>query len=104
MITVLTSFTLSEPITPEQARTIFLGTAPKYQGVKGLLRKTYMLSEDGATVNGLYLWNSKQEAEALFTESWRAFVREKYRTEPGVTYFTTPVVVDNTTQQILTED
>lgn len=104
MITVLTTFTLPQPITVEEARRIFLSTAPTYRGVPGLLRKTYVLSQDGATVGGIYLWNSRPEAEALYTEAWRSFVREKYGTEPTVTYFDSPVVVDNVTQQILTDE
>ena len=57
MITALTTFTLPKPITREEARSIFLSTAPKYQGVQGLFRKTYVLSQDGVTVGGVYLWN-----------------------------------------------
>ncbi len=102
MITVTTSFALPKPITREEARGIFLSTAPNYQGVQGLLRKTYLLSEDGSTVGGVYFWNSRAEAEAMFTESWRAFVREKYGANPIVTYFESPVVVDNLAKQVLT--
>lgn len=103
MITAFTSFTLPKPMTREEARSIFLSTAPKYQGVQGLFRKTYVLSQDGVTVGGIYFWNSQAEAEAMYTDSWRAFVREKYGTEPTVTYFETPVVVDNVAQQVLTD-
>ena len=60
-----------------------------------------MLSEDGATAGGIYLWNSQQEAEAMYTESWRAFVREKYGTDAIVTYFESPVTVDNLTGQVI---
>lgn len=104
MITVFTAFTLPKPITPEEARSIFLSTAPKYQGIRGLFRKIYVLYPDGTTVGGVYLWNSRQEAEAMYTESWRSFVREKYGTEPTVTYLESPVVVDNVTHQIITDE
>ena len=103
MIIALTAFTLPKPITAEEARRIFLSTAPKYQGVPGLLRKHYVLAGDGATVGGVYLWNSRPEAEALYTDSWRAFVREKYGTEAVVSYFGSPVTVDNVTGQILAD-
>ena len=103
MITAFTTFALRKPITREEARSIFLSTAPKYEGVKGLFRKIYVLSQDGATAGGVYLWNSRQDAEAMYTEAWRAFVREKYVTEPVVTYFESPVVVDNVTGQILAD-
>ncbi|KIL97070.1 hypothetical protein CCC_00131 [Paramagnetospirillum magnetotacticum MS-1] len=103
MISTMTTFTLRKPITREEARAIFLSTAPKYQAVPGLIRKTYILSEDGTVAGGLYLWNSRAEAEALYTPEWRAFVTEKYGTEPVVAYFESPVVVDNLTQQILSD-
>jgi hypothetical protein len=104
MITVLTSFALPKPITRDEARAIFLSTAPKYRGVQGLFRKIYVLSQDGQTVGGVYLWSSREEAEAMYTASWRAFVREKYGSEPTVTYFESPVVVDNVAQAIFTDE
>lgn len=103
MITVITTFQLPKPITREQARRIFLSTAPKYQGVAGLFRKCYILSQDGITVGGVYLWNSRAEAAAMYTDGWRAFVREKYGTDPSVTYFDSPVVVDNLSHEILSD-
>ena len=48
-----------------------------------------------------YLWNLRQDAEAMYTESWRAFVREKYGTDAIVTYFESPVTVDNLTEQVI---
>jgi len=104
MITAMTAFTLPKPMTGEEARSIFLSTAPKYRGVQGLFRKIYVLSQDGLTGGGVYLWNSRPEAEAMYTESWRSFARETYGTDPTVTYFESPVVVDNVAQQILTDE
>jgi hypothetical protein len=104
MIIVVTAFTMSKPITREEARRIFLSTAPTYRGVPGLLRKHYVLSQDGITAGGVYLWTSRPEAEAMYTDAWRAFVREKYRTEPSVTYWESPVTVDNVAQQVVAEE
>jgi hypothetical protein len=104
MITVIDTIQLSKPITRDEARRLFLSTAPKYQGVAGLVRKYYVLSQDGSTVGGIYLWNSRAEADAMYTESWRAFVREKYGTDPSVTYLDSPVVVDNLTHEILSDE
>lgn len=103
MITVFTTFQLPKPITRDEARRIFLSTAPKYQGVAGLIRKCYVLSEDGSTAGGIYLWNTRAEADAVYTEGWRDFVREKYGSEPSLAYFETPVVVDNVTGEILSD-
>ena len=104
MITTITTFQLPKTITLEEARTIFLSTAPKYQDVAGLIRKVYIYSEDDNTVGGIYLWNSRADAEAMYTESWKAFVREKYGTDPSVTYLESPVVVDNVTHEIISDE
>ena len=103
MIVVSYTFTLPKPVTREEAHSMFLSSAPKYRGVKGLIRKHYIVSQDGTTAGGVYIWNSRAEAEALYTESWHAFVREKYGADPAVAYFENPVVVDNVAQQILAD-
>ena len=103
MIIVLTAFALPEPISREEARGIFLSTAPTYRGVPGLIRKHYLLSPAGTTAGGIYLWNSRAEAEAMYTESWHSFVRQRYGTGATVTYFESPVLVDNLTQEIVTD-
>ncbi len=104
MITTITTFQLPKTISLEEARTIFLSTAPKYQDVAGLIRKVYIYSEDDNTVGGIYLWNSRADAEAMYTESWKAFVQEKYGADPSVTYLESPVVVDNLTHEIISDE
>jgi hypothetical protein len=44
------------------------------------------------------------QSAALHTTAWCSFVREKYGTEPSVTYFECPVVVDNVAQQIIADE
>lgn len=101
MITVIVTFRLPAPMARDEARRIFLSTAPKYQGVPGLVRKYYVLSQDGSTAGGIYLWRSKAEADAMYTDGWRDFVRGKYGTDPAVTYMDCPVVVDNLLHEIV---
>jgi Putative mono-oxygenase ydhR len=103
MITVITSFQFPKSITREEAQSIFLGVASKYLGVPGLIRKYYVLSDDGRTGGGVYLWNSRSEAEAMYTENWRVSAREKYGADPSVSYFESPVVVDNLSHEIISD-
>ena len=104
MITALVQFKLPEPMSPENAQAVFAETAPKYREVKGLIRKYYLLSEDGATAGGVYLWESREAAEQLYTDDWQAFIMQKYGTMPSVTYFTSPVIVDNLVGQIIMDE
>lgn len=59
------------------------------------MRKVYLLSEDGATAGGVYLWRSRADAERLYTDEWRLFIRDKYGCDPELRYFVSPVIVDN---------
>jgi len=101
MITALVQIKLPEPMTRDRAQAVFAETAPKYREVKGLIRKYYLLSEDGETAGGVYLWESREAAEKLYTDDWQAFIMQKYGMNPSVTYFDSPVIVDNLVGQII---
>ena len=104
MITALVQFKLPQPMTTEMAQSVFAETAPKYREVKGLIRKYYLLSEDGATAGGVYLWKSRDAAERLYTDDWKTFIMQKYGTKPSVTYFDSPVIVDNLVGKIIMDE
>jgi hypothetical protein len=101
MITALVQIKLPQPMAKDKAKDVFAGTAPKYREVKGLIRKYYLLSEDGATAGGVYLWISREAAERLYTDDWKTFIMQKYGTMPSVTYFDSPVIVDNLVGKII---
>jgi hypothetical protein len=103
MITSIVQFELPEPITREQARDAFMGSAPNYQGTKGLIRKYYTLSPDGKTAGGVYLWDSQTDAENLYTDDWKKFIFDKYGAHPTINYLECPVIVDNVTGDIVTD-
>jgi hypothetical protein len=95
MIVTIVTFHLKEPATlPDITRT-FQATAPKYQGLPGLLRKNYWMSEDGRRAGGIYVWASRGDAERLYTPEWKSFVEGKYGSPPVIEYLHSPVMVDN---------
>jgi len=91
-------------MTTDKALAVFAETAPKYREVKGLIRKYYLLSEDGEIAGGVYLWQSREAAEQLYTDDWTSFIFQKYGTKPSVTYFASPVIVDNLIGRIIVDD
>ena len=95
MIVTITTFQLAKPATLAEITKTFQSTAPKYRGVPGLIRKSYFLSEDGRRAGGIYLWESRADAERMYTAEWTKFVTEKYGTPPKVEYLHAPVTVDN---------
>src|SRR5262245_24594932 len=82
MITALVQFELPSPITLAEATTRFEASAPKYQNLPGLVRKYYVLAEDGRRAGGVYLWESRQAAEAVYSGEWRERVTKLYGTTP----------------------
>ncbi len=104
MITALVQFKLPQPISREEARDLYSSTTPRYQDLEGLIRKYYLLSQDGGTAGGVYLWNSQKDAERLYTDEWKQFIFDKYGTLPSVTFFDTPVIVDNVTGEIVIDE
>ena len=103
MVAVLVQFGLSSSYTPEKAREVFADTATKFLGMAGLIRKYFLLSDDGASAASVYLWETRGPAESFFTEGWKDFMAAKYGHRPSVTYFECPVVVDNLAGEIIKE-
>lgn len=85
------------------ARTIGLSSAPKFVAAKenGLLMKYYLSSESGA--GGVYVWKSKEDAEAWYTPEWYAFMKKRYA-EPRVYFYDSVVQVDNMKDQVVVDD
>ncbi len=38
---------------------------------------------------------NREYAEALYTQEWKQMIKEKYGSEPVLSYFESPVIVDN---------
>lgn len=103
MVTAIVRFTLPPRIGRAEAVELFKGSAPRYRTLPGLIRKYYVLAEDGRTAGGVYLWKSREAAEQTYSAEWRAMIAQRYGAEPSVTYFETPVVVDNVLGEIVSE-
>jgi len=102
MISVITSFTLPAETTPEQVRQIFVSSAPRFLRMPGLRHKCLLLTEDGRTGMGFYIWEDRQHAEGFFTEDWKQFMLGKYGSWPTVTYYECVVEIDNILADIRT--
>ncbi len=95
MIVAIVTFQLAKPATVAEMTATFSSTAPKYQGLPGLLRKNYFVSEDGRRAGGIYVWASRADADQLYTAEWKTFVEGKYGAAPQIEYLASPVMVDN---------
>lgn len=95
MIVTIVTFNLATPASLDEMTASFQSTAPRYQGLAGLLRKNYFVSEDGKRAGGIYVWQSRADADRVYTAEWRKFVEGKYGAPPQIEYLHSPVMVDN---------
>jgi hypothetical protein len=93
MITAIVNFPLPGDVDVAKAQELFEGSAPNYKGLAGLVRKYYLFQE--GTGGGVYLWESREAADAVYTDEWKATIKARYGAEPTITYFESPVIVDN---------
>jgi hypothetical protein len=70
-------------------------TIPRWRANPDLLRKHYLLSEDGAECAGLYIWPSREAAEAAHDAAWRAGVEKRTGSAPAIRYFALQMLLDN---------
>src|ERR1700680_2161058 len=96
MITAIVHFKLPASIDAAKAAELFQGSAPKYQGLTVLIGKYYLFDAESRTGGGCYLWESREAAERVYTAEWRNMIAERYGAAPEISFFETPVVVDNT--------
>ena len=96
MITAIVRFKLPATIDGAKAAELFQSSAPKYQGLAGLIRKYYLFDAESRTGGGCYLWESREAAERVYTTEWRKMIADRYGSPPEISYYETPVVVDNT--------
>jgi hypothetical protein len=70
-------------------------TIPRWHANAQLVRKHYLLSEDGAECAGLYIWPSREAAEAAHDAPWRAAVAQRTGSAPAIRYFNLQMLLDN---------
>ncbi len=60
----------------EAALQMFRDSIPRYMATEGLLRKNVIYQE--GVGGGVYLWESREAAEAAYSDEWKAYMTEKY--------------------------
>lgn len=95
MITAIVNFDLPDGMTHEKAKEMFEASAPRYENLPGLVRKYYLCDAEARVGGGVYLWKDRESADALYEGGWRETIRERFGNEPRISWFETPVIVDN---------
>jgi len=104
MITAIVQFKVGPGADKDQIFENMKKVAPKFEGMPNLIRKNFLFDGDNGVGGGVYTWESREAAEAVYAEGgpWRQSIRDIYGVDPDITYFETQVIVDNKTGEIQT--
>lgn len=91
---VLWSYDAPPELDEARIRSQFGAVAGNYLGVPGLVRKYFGFSEDASEVIGIYLWESKEAADAFYSTEWLAGVTERWGAAPRRREWVVPVVAE----------
>lgn len=67
----------------------FRNSLPRYQDIKGLERKYF--TRTTSHFGGVYLWDSRDNAEGFYNEDWTKRIQSTYGASPRLTYFDVPL-------------
>lgn len=95
MITAVVKIKLPAGFTREQYLANATAIAARFQSIPGLVRKQFMFSAEQGVGGGVYLWESREAADACYRGPWRDSIHATYGVEPHIEMFDSPVIVDN---------
>jgi hypothetical protein len=95
MITVIARFAVPAKVNISDMRGVFAQIAPDFRNVPHLLRKQFLLSPDGRSAGGVYLWEEEAAARTFMQQRLAPMIRDKFRVEPAIEFFDSPVIVEN---------
>ena len=87
----------------QQIKDIFAKSADIYIGVPGLVRKYFGHSDDRLSVVGIYLWETKAQADAFYSPEWIAGVTSRWGSMPHRAEWQIPQVVESAEGRVITD-
>lgn len=91
-VTTLVEISIPSDVNVQQLVAQFKNSVPYYQKVPGLLRKYFIITEQG-TFGGVYLWKDDVSAQSFFNEEWHRQVIRQYGKDAQITWFDTPILL-----------
>lgn len=67
----------------------------RWRGEAELVRKHFVVSDDGSTLKGIYFWTSRAAAQNAHDEAWLQQAEKRIGVRPTIDYFDTFMIIDN---------
>lgn len=101
MITAIVTARIPEGMTYEKYVENTKRIAPNFQSIPGLVRKYFLFSEEQGLGGGVYLWQSREDADRCYAGVWRENFVRIFGVQPDIAFFNSPIVVDNEVKKIV---
>lgn len=103
MYCVLWTYQVPPELTKPAIEKLFKDVAGNYLNIPGLVRKYFGFTEDGKSVIGIYLWTSRESADAFYSPEWIAGVTQRWGAAPVKTEWLVPVVTESIEGKVVTD-
>lgn len=102
MVTVIVKYKTGRNYTREEITEIMqLGAEHMFKGMPHLLSKQFCFNVDTSEGLSVYLWDSREQAEAFFTGDFLESFKQGMGTVPTIEYHQTILTVDNRANDII---
>ncbi len=95
MIGVMVIFQFDGSVDTSKVRKVAEDSQSRFQGMPGLRSKTFCIDQNSNAAMNFYVWESREAAEAFFSEQLVQRVSELYGVTPSVRYLDVVAFVDN---------
>jgi heme-degrading monooxygenase HmoA len=80
-------------VTRERLGAELQGAVAAHRAIPGLLRKHFLIGDNGASFGGLYLWQDEASARAWLNDAWHERVKKTYGQAAAIDWFDTPILL-----------
>ena len=103
MITEIVLFRLPDGMSREDAIAKYRLSIPTWQANPDLIRKAFLFDEHSRRGGGVYHWKSMDAAKLGHGSEFQKRIEATFGSKPEFQYFDTPIILDNTTKQVVDE-
>ncbi len=95
MILAIVTFRYGDEFDPEQFQQTSQARRDFYVGLEGLRQKIYWVDREHKEAGGAYVWESREAAERVYNQEWKARAEQSFRAKPEIRYLETTDVILN---------
>ena len=101
MITEIVLFRLPKDMSRKEAMSKYRASIPIWQGKPDLIRKTFLYDEPSQRGGAVYLWDNIESAKQAHGPAFQERIRATFGADPEFQYFESPIVIDNTANEVI---